>query len=70
MKGQTQMEFAHASLRMPAPLKAAIDRRATANRRSVNSEIVVMLEAAMAADSEHLPASAGGVPGVGHRLEA
>ncbi|WP_160119629.1 Arc family DNA-binding protein [Rhodovarius lipocyclicus] len=64
------METVTTTLRLPTSLKAAIDRSAAANRRSVNSEIVVMLEAATAAEPNQLPASAGGVPAAEHRLRA
>lgn len=57
-------------LRMSADLKASIQVRAVANRRSVNSEIIIMLEAAIAADATKSSVSAGDVPGVGSALQA
>lgn len=64
------MEFAYASLRLPADLKVAIEKRAAANRRSVNGEITVLLEAAVAAEGHKLPVPAGGAPAAGEALRA
>ncbi len=52
-------EIAALSIRLPASLKAVIEQRAQANRRSLNQEIVWLLERAI----EHLaqePGSTGG----------
>lgn len=56
-------------VRMPDRLKAWVAQQAAQNRRSMNSEIVYRLEAAMAAEATP-PASAGGVPAAGKSLES
>lgn len=56
-------------LRLPADVKAWVERTAARNRRSKNGEIVFRLEAAMAADGAKLPALAGSAPAAGHSLE-
>lgn len=56
--------------RAPRDLRAWLKERATANRRSLNGEVVYRLEAAMAAEAESRPASAGGAPAAGEASRA
>ena len=56
-------------VRMPHSLRVRIGAAAKANRRSVNGEVIVMLEAAMAAENKP-PASADGATAAGQALPA
>ncbi len=50
-------------LRVPLEMREAIRRRAVANRRSMNAEIVHYLDRALAAGENESPATAPTVPG-------
>ena len=51
-----------ASVRLPPSLLAHLRQSAKANRRSVNSEVIVQLERAMALNNEKGPAATGIAP--------
>lgn len=52
-------------LRMPESMRARLRLSASANRRSMNSEIVHYLDRALAAEEMNDPASVGVLPGRG-----